>query len=281
MEKYICKQCGKEVEKGAPTCPWCGAALGTTMGLPQTTNTDFKSKDVVNPAKVLYASDNGSFGWIVLGLFLPPVGIILYILKRKTNPHAKYMLGASIASLIILAVVLLFTGVFRKPKTPYPDWIDYSDLLGKDKAAVQEEIQKRGLWATESGNELVIQKKEELEKNQSFKTELWFDEDGHLYGITKGYSGRVENDKDFVISFYKKMVKFYGKPDQPPEAFKYDTWDQFCDGMVVISSSTDEKRTLTAIWKEKHMMINFEVYDGRITIQYDLVDEANWPEWIS
>ena len=51
--------------------------------------------------------------------------------------------------------------------------------------------------------------------------------------------------------------------------------------MVVISSSTDEKRTLTAIWKEKHMMINFEVYDGRITIQYDLVDEANWPEWIS
>ena len=280
MEKFICKQCGKEVEKGVPTCPWCGAALGTTMGLPQMTNTDFKSKDVVNPAQVLYASDNGSFGWIALGVLLPPVGILLYFLKRKKNPHAKAMLGASIASLTIICAVLWVTGVFRKAKTPYPAWIDYSNLLGKDKAIVLEEVEKKGLWGRESGNEFVIEKKEALEKGHNFTTELWFSEEGYLYAVTKGYTGRVENDKDFIPHFYKQMVKFYGKPDQPSEEFKYDTWDEFYDGMVVISSSTDEKRTLLAIWREKQVAIEFEVYNEKVTIKYILYNQDDKPGWI-
>ena len=278
MEKYICKQCGREVDKGAATCPWCGAALGTTMGHVQTTKSGYKSEDTANKAMAYYLTDNGAFTWILVGLFLPPVGIILYLLKRKTAPHAKYALLSAVASVVILFIILLVTGVIGKKKLRYPDWVDYSGSFGREKTTVLEELEKRGQWWTEKGGGYVLERKEFVEEGHNFTVTLWFDREDKLIGVSKDFFGRIDNEKEFVVKFYKEMVRFYGTPDQPPAAFRYDTWDQFYDGMVVMDVDGREERSLTAVWEDRHLVIDIRTNNGQILIKYTQVNAESWPD---
>lgn len=268
MDKYICKQCGREVDKGAAACPWCGASLVTTMGHPQMTKTDYKSEDMQNKAMAYYLTDNGAFIWILVGLLLPPIGIILYFMKRKTRPHAKYALFSAIASLIILLIILLVTGVIGKKKLRYPDWVDYGQYMGQEKTAVLEELEKNGQWWTEKGGGYMLGRKEFAEEGRSFTVTLWFDQEDKMYAVTKDFSGRIDNEKDFAPRFYKEMVRFYGAPDQPPAEFKYDTWDQFYEGMVVERNGDNEERSILAIWEDKHVKVEFRTGNGKLLITY-------------
>ena len=278
MEKYICKQCGREVDKGAAACPWCGASLVTTMGHPQMTKTDYKSEDMQNKAMAYYLTDNGAFIWILVGLFLPPIGIILYFMKRKSRPHARYALFSAIASLIILLIILLVTRVIGKKKLRYPDWVDYGKYMGQEKAVVLEELEKNGQWWNEKGGGYMLGRKEFAEEGRSFTVTLWFDQEDKMIGVSKDFFGRIDNEKEFVVKFYKEMVRFYGTPDQPPAAFRYDTWDQFYDGMVVMDVEGKEERSLTAIWEDRHLVIDIRTNNGQILIKYTQVNEESWPD---
>ena len=285
MERYICRQCGKEVEKGVPTCPWCGAAMGPVMGQIQTSSQGYKSNELNNKAEIFYANDNGSFIWILAGLMLPPVGILLYFLKRRTHPYAKSALIASLVSLTSIIAVGLITGVFGKKKSPYADWKDFSKLLGKDKNVVEREIKADGQWWTERSDNgairgYTLQRREAVDEIHNFTVILWFGTDDHFMGATREFTGRVQNEEDFVIQFYKKMVKFYGKPDQPSADFQYDTWEHFYEGMIESSSDGKTECSITAVWEDKHVMVDIRTHNNYITIQHHLINEADWPGWL-
>lgn len=97
--KY-CKHCGKEVDDGATTCPFCFGNLAATAQQ-QPLYRVVKNEGL--PA---------SKGLCILSLLIPLVGIILAIKNRKTAPAAagKYIVMAAIGTVIssCLSGVIIF-----------------------------------------------------------------------------------------------------------------------------------------------------------------------------
>ncbi len=284
MSKYYCKECGKEIEKGLPVCPYCGAALGKVMGHIVTTTQDMKPNDVNNKTMAFYSLDNGAFSWIVIGLLLPPVGILLYLLRRKKSQHAKAGLAVAIISLVLVGGL---AGYFRLRNAGsfFNGWMDYSGLIGKSRSSVEEYLQDRNQgWAERDDGSITLLLRESIEVDNDFAVTFWFTEDDILYGVTKDYSGKLPERGDFILKFYKRLEKHYGTPDQPPAEFKHDTWEQFYDGMVSATTTANgidtEVKSLLAVWKDKNVFVTFEVKDGRAKISYNMVRAENWPEYI-
>ena len=71
----FCSKCGKELDDGAVICPGCGCAVDSPAPV---TNTK---------------SDSGSFGWAVLGFFIPLVGLILYLVWKDEKPKCAKKAG--------------------------------------------------------------------------------------------------------------------------------------------------------------------------------------------
>jgi|CZCB01.1.fsa_nt_gi hypothetical protein len=86
-----CKHCGKEVESGSDVCLSCGRSLQTQ---PQAS-----------------AQDSGSFGWAVLGFFIPIIGLILYLVWNKERPKDAGMAGKGALASVILSVVAVVCSV--------------------------------------------------------------------------------------------------------------------------------------------------------------------------
>lgn len=55
-------------------------------------------------------NDSGSFGWAVLGFFIPIVGLILFIVWKDEKPRNAKMagLGALVATILDIIVMLIF-----------------------------------------------------------------------------------------------------------------------------------------------------------------------------
>lgn len=108
MSQNICKNCGTVVPDGTHTCPGCGAAMGPVMGevLTQTAANNIKSGDVNSRAQVFYANDNGSFGWMLLGMLIPLGLILFFVLRKKAPKRAQAILSGMIVAVIILVAVL-------------------------------------------------------------------------------------------------------------------------------------------------------------------------------
>jgi len=91
----FCKNCGNRIDDKAVICPACGVAQG-----PVTT-------------------DNGGFGWGLLGCCIPLVGLILYLVWKDTKPRTAAAAGKgalisviiSVAYYIILAVIGAMAGI--------------------------------------------------------------------------------------------------------------------------------------------------------------------------
>ena len=85
----FCKNCGNRIDDKAVICPACGVAQGPV------------------------ATDNGGFGWGLLGCCIPVVGLILYLVWKDTKPNtaaavgkgALISVGISIAYYVLLAII--------------------------------------------------------------------------------------------------------------------------------------------------------------------------------
>lgn len=92
--KY-CYNCGKEVLDEAVVCVGCGVSLKNK------TNTDSET----NADNVIY---------LLIGLFVPVVGLILWLIWRDEYPNRAHNCGKGalisvIASAVISSIVLIFS----------------------------------------------------------------------------------------------------------------------------------------------------------------------------
>lgn len=87
----FCSKCGAKVDKNAGFCSECGAHLKEETGVTQTTT----------------ISENGwlTFGWGVLGFFIPLAGLILFIIWRKERPKASKSAGIGALIRVILNIM--------------------------------------------------------------------------------------------------------------------------------------------------------------------------------
>ena len=114
-----CQYCGSQIEDNLKFCTSCGAALPVepsaepqvveaTVIEDQTYQKPMYQQPI--PAQSSGASpqsyDSGSFGWAVLGFFIPIVGIILFFVRMNEKPaSAKMSLYGALAS---IGLALLF-----------------------------------------------------------------------------------------------------------------------------------------------------------------------------
>ena len=80
-----CKNCGREIDDKAVICPKCG--------VPQE----------VKP------SDEGGFGWSLLGCCIPIVGLVLYLVWKNEKPKtAKDSIKGGIVGFVLIVLYYLF-----------------------------------------------------------------------------------------------------------------------------------------------------------------------------
>ena len=80
----FCKNCGNQIDDKAVVCPACGVAQA-----PATT-------------------DEGGFGWSLLGCCVPIVGLILYLIWKDSKPKSAAAAGkGALVSVIIYVVVFV------------------------------------------------------------------------------------------------------------------------------------------------------------------------------
>jgi hypothetical protein len=96
-----CKNCGKQIDDNAVVCVHCGTATGGPI----------RARSAV--------ADAPSWGYALLGFFVPIAGLILFLLEKDTMPlRAKSAGKGALVSVIlsavasVLLIVLYFVFVF-------------------------------------------------------------------------------------------------------------------------------------------------------------------------
>ena len=116
MAKVYCRECGKELKNGEGTCPYCGTSTGKVLGQIVNSQQEVKAGTVANRAEVVYASDNGLFGFTALGFLLMPLGYVMFFLLRKTQvrrAHA-WLAGAVLMTIFLMIVLVGQTGILNE-----------------------------------------------------------------------------------------------------------------------------------------------------------------------
>lgn len=94
----FCKHCGKEVKDGVKFCPSCGGSIEVVDGTTQTVNT--VSNGTSDEPKA-------SVGIIIASILIPLVGIIMYFVKRGSEPkNAKTYLTIGLVMWVINIILL-------------------------------------------------------------------------------------------------------------------------------------------------------------------------------
>ena len=78
-----CKNCGRPLDDNAVVCPSCGVAQGNTSA----------------------STDNGGFGWGLLGCCIPIVGLILFLVWKDTKPNTAKAAGIGALVSVVCCVV--------------------------------------------------------------------------------------------------------------------------------------------------------------------------------
>jgi hypothetical protein len=90
-----CPNCKQEIDQKAVVCVHCGSQFG------------FKTQ---------YPEDKSSFWLFLLSLFVPPIGLFLYLLLRgdrdKTAKSALRGATTGIITFVVLTLLLIALGVF-------------------------------------------------------------------------------------------------------------------------------------------------------------------------
>lgn len=89
--KY-CTHCGKPLDPKAVICPNCGVPVNGSNKVPTKNN-----------------SQEFAWGWFVLSLFIPLIGVILYFVWQKKQPSkAKASIEGAIVGIILVFVIPVF-----------------------------------------------------------------------------------------------------------------------------------------------------------------------------
>lgn len=92
-----CPNCGERIPDGSKYCPVCGAPVSG----------DINSRGTYGNAPA-YNNDSGSFGWAVLGFFIPLVGLILYLVWKDEKPKSAKRAGkGALVSVIIYVIIMV------------------------------------------------------------------------------------------------------------------------------------------------------------------------------
>ena len=124
-----CRNCGNKIEDGCKFCPNCGAAVtpadakpdAGTSGDPFSAN--FSPNNGAAPPQSTYPpeynyggqsgekrnpGDSSSFGWGLLGFFIPLAGLILYLVWKDEYPlRAKSAGKGALAAVIVYVVIVV------------------------------------------------------------------------------------------------------------------------------------------------------------------------------
>lgn len=99
----FCTNCGKEINPEAIICVHCGAPTKN------------------NVSKVASGSDDGGALWLIVGLLIPVVGLILYLVWKEEKPRTASQAGkgALIGFIInVIFTILSFVLMFILPFMP-------------------------------------------------------------------------------------------------------------------------------------------------------------------
>jgi len=99
----FCTNCGKEINPDAIICVHCGAATKN------------------NTSKVSSGTDDGGALWLIVGLLVPIVGLILYLVWKEEKPRTASQAGkgALIGFVIsIIFYIISFLAMFFLPFLP-------------------------------------------------------------------------------------------------------------------------------------------------------------------
>jgi uncharacterized membrane protein YvbJ len=103
--KY-CSKCGKEIMDEAVICPGCGCA--------QENNVQGNSVPQIKEALSDIQKEAWSnSGWLLLGFFIPIVGLILYLVWKETSPSKAKAAGyGALIGFVISLCGGLIAGIF-------------------------------------------------------------------------------------------------------------------------------------------------------------------------
>lgn len=103
--KY-CSKCGKEIIDEAVICPGCGCA--------QENNVQGNSVPQIKEALSDIQKEAWSnSGWLLLGFFIPIVGLILYLVWKETSPSKAKAAGyGALIGFVISLCGGLIAGIF-------------------------------------------------------------------------------------------------------------------------------------------------------------------------
>lgn len=103
--KY-CSKCGKEIMDEAVICPGCGCA--------QENNVQGNSVPQIKEAfSDIQKEAWSNSGWLLLGFFIPIVGLILYLVWKETSPSKAKAAGyGALIGFVISLCGGLIAGIF-------------------------------------------------------------------------------------------------------------------------------------------------------------------------
>ena len=79
-----CKNCGQQIDNQAAICPNCGVAQNAMPAV----------------------TDNGGFGWGLLGCCIPIVGLILFLVWKDSKPNTAK--AAGIGALVSVGISIVY-----------------------------------------------------------------------------------------------------------------------------------------------------------------------------
>lgn len=109
MSKF-CYNCGNELDEKAYVCVKCGVLVAE----------DKVDNNVNNNV------DKGSFGWAVLGFFVPLVGLILFLVWRSDRPLSSKKAGIGALVSVIVNFIVFVLAFFLILGVSFFDEIDDS-----------------------------------------------------------------------------------------------------------------------------------------------------------
>ncbi len=95
VRAMYCRNCGTKLEDTDKHCPNCGEPVESTPTFVEVRRNDEPIEDV------------GSFGWVILGFFIPIAGLILFCVWNSSKPKSAKQAGIGALVSVILNLVVL------------------------------------------------------------------------------------------------------------------------------------------------------------------------------
>ncbi len=95
VRAMYCRNCGTKLEDTDKHCPNCGEPVESKPTFVEVRRNDEPIEDV------------GSFGWVILGFFIPIAGLILFCVWNSSKPKSAKQAGIGALVSIILNLVVL------------------------------------------------------------------------------------------------------------------------------------------------------------------------------